>query len=109
MNYPKSVQMGGRKIQVNVIDKPIVREGTDKFYIGKFEPLASAITVYHADHIADVCHETFVHELVEAADVVYDLNLQHQTIQTLSSALFQALSSGSVSFSKGPNQHGVNV
>jgi len=100
MNYPKTIQMGGRTIAVNVIDTPIARTESDKFYIGKFEPLANAITVYHDDKIADVSHETFVHELIEAADVIYELKLPHATIQTLSAALYQALSTGAVSFDK---------
>lgn len=98
MNYPESLQMGARTLQVHVTDAPMTRAADSKKVVGKFLPLAGDVMIYHDTSRPEIGGEAFVHELCEAADVIYDLKLPHQTIQTLSAALFQAFSSGKVAF-----------
>lgn len=44
---------------------------------------------------ADLCKEqqesTLIHECIEAVNSIYDLNLNHQTIQTLEAAFYQII------------------
>jgi len=98
MNYPEQMQMGARSIHVHVTDAPMTRAADNKKVVGKFLPLAGDMYIFHDTDKPEIGGEAFVHELCEAADVIYDLKLPHQTIQTLSAALFQAFSSGKVAF-----------
>ena len=99
MNLPATLLMGGRTIDV-IVTEELITKADGKKVVGMFRPLTNAITVCNAHGKDDIAGEAFVHELCEAADVIYDLKLPHQTIQTLSAALYQALSSGEVSFAK---------
>ena len=95
MQYPTSMQMGNRSIAVNVVDEPIVvtgRGNRDGNYVGMFNNKASTMTIMDG--------EALVHETIEAADVIYDLKLPHQTIQTLAVAMHQAFASGNVAFTQ---------
>lgn len=95
-SYPSSVQMGAHTINVKVLDKPLRTEGDD-LVIGAYRPQDKEITVSHLD-CETVSGENFLHELMEAANDMNDLQLSHQTITTLAASLFQALNSGEVTY-----------
>jgi hypothetical protein len=110
MIYPKQVQMGALTIPIYVVDQPIeyfINDGAEKSCaVGEADFLNIKTTLYHPkpingiDNFIDAGGENFLHEKIEWANALGDLNLPHQTIKTLSTLLYQALSSGNVSFSK---------
>ena len=61
--------------------------------VGEFEPMAleERITPGIAEALAV---ETHIHEVIECANWLYELNLPHRTIQTLGAAIAQALKTG---------------
>jgi hypothetical protein len=98
MQYPDKMQIGGNTINVEVLNEPIRKVDDLTYVIGEYHPIARTMKCYHSEAHKDTCGESFVHETVEAIDSLYDLGLPHQTITTLATALYQAYSSGSVSF-----------
>lgn len=68
------------------------------YVLGQFVVKENVIKTWHDDSIADVCGTCFVHETIEAIDSIGDLKLNHTQITTLASALYQAFTSGKVSF-----------
>ena len=98
MRYPEQMQIGGNTIPVVVTDQPLRKVDEHSYIIGQYHPLTREITIYHSDDMKKMCGENFVHETIEAVNGLYDLNLQHQTITTLATALYQAYSTGNVSF-----------
>ncbi len=65
---------------------------------GEFKPTDNSIHVMHLDEYEDMFGVNFVHEVIEAADCINDLNLNHTQITALGSALYQAFSTGRVNF-----------
>lgn len=100
MRYPEQMQIGGNNIPVEVLAEPIRQVGPHSYVIGEYHPLTRAMKIYHTDSNVKMCGENFVHETIEAINGLYDLNLPHQTITTLATALYQAYSSGNVSFAE---------
>lgn len=98
MKYPEKMQIGGNTVPVQVLDAPIRQVSTTSYVIGEYHPLTREIKIYHTNDNIQMSGENFVHETIEAINGLYDLNLAHQTITTLATALYQAYSSGSVSF-----------
>ena len=98
MKYPEQMQIGGNTVTVEVLSQPIRQVAKNQFVIGEYHPLDRTMKCYHSEAHKDTCGESFVHETVEAIDALYDLNLPHQTITTLATALYQAYTSGGVSF-----------
>lgn len=98
MRYPDKMQIGGNTIPVEVLDAPIRQVGPTSYVIGEYHPLTRAIKIYHTEKNIKMSGENFVHETIEAVNGLYDLDLPHQTITTLATALYQAYSSGGVSF-----------
>lgn len=75
----------------------------DNTYVfGQFVVKENTLKAWHNDAIADVCGTCFVHETMEAIDSIFDLKLNHTQITTIASALYQAFTSGGVSFVEGP-------
>ena len=71
----------------------------DNTYVfGQFLVKDNTLKTWHNDDISDVCGTCFVHETIEAIDSIGDLKLNHTQITTLASLLYQAFSSGAVSF-----------
>ena len=100
MKYPSAMQIGGNHVSVTVVDEPIKQTGPMSYIIGSYSPLSRGMVCYHNDDLIDTCGENFTHETVEAINSLYDLKLDHQTITTLATALYQAFASGEVSFTK---------
>ena len=98
MRYPEQMQIGGNTIPVEVVSEPNKQVGPHAYVIGEYHPLSRKIKIYHTEKHLKMCGENFVHETIEAVNGLYDLNLPHQTITTLATALFQAYSTGNVSF-----------
>lgn len=98
MRYPEQMQIGGNTIPVEVVSEPIRQVGPQAYVIGEYHPLSRKIKIYHTEKNIKMCGENFVHETIEAVNGLYDLNLPHQTITTLATALYQAYSTGNVSF-----------
>ena len=98
MKYPEKMQIGGNIIPVEVLAEPVRQVGPHSYVIGEYHPLTRAMKIYHTNNNIRMCGENFVHETIEAINALYDLNLSHQTITTLATALYQAYSTGNVNF-----------
>lgn len=68
------------------------------YVLGQYSGTKSEIKNWHSDQHKQVCETSFVHETIEAINSICDLKLPHQTITTLSAALYQAFSTGDVAF-----------
>lgn len=100
MQYPKEMQIVGNTINVTILSEPIKQTGPNSYMIGMYHPISRNLIQYHDDKFEDTCGESFVHETVEAVNAINDLGLPHQTITTLAANLYQAFTSGHVSFAK---------
>lgn len=98
MNYPDQVQMGAHDIKVHIHDKFIFGTTDGKHIVGKYVGRDHELHVVDDGAHKELSGETFVHELIEAANSIYQLNMDHRVIATLGVGLYQALSSGKVSF-----------
>lgn len=97
---PTTTQMGGHNLDITW-SKETITTKDGRVVLGLFRPVTNVMIVGHPDSIGETkSGEAFVHEHIEAADAIYELKLPHQTIQTLSAALYQAFSSGEVNFAK---------
>lgn len=98
--YPANVKLGGHTIPVHVQDEPL-RIENDEIIIGSYHFEDKVIRLTHLDTSPTTAGENLVHEIIEAANHIYDMKLPHQTISTLAAGLFQALHSGGVNFGTG--------
>ena len=98
MQYPTEVKMGAHTIPVAIISEPIKKVGDKQWMIGSYHSIDRKITQFHSDDHVDMCGESFLHETIEAANDIYDLQLNHTVITSLAAALYQAFNSGKVSF-----------
>lgn len=132
MRYPKSMQIIGQTVNVEILDKPLYQFHTcpncesyrfpvslnakDKacpacgcaetrpvdntYVLGQFVVRDNTIKNWHSDNpnLKQVCETSFVHETIEAIDSICDLKLRHTQITTLAAALYQAFSTGAVTF-----------
>lgn len=98
MKYPDKMTIGGNTVTVDVLSEPLKKLSEYSYVIGEYHPLTRGIKIYHTDSNKKMCGENFVHETIEAVNALYDLNLSHQTITTIATALYQAYSTGNVSF-----------
>ncbi len=96
-SYPKTFNMGAHTIKVKVLPEPL-REDKGLITIGAYYSRAKEIACTHDNTSPSTYGENFVHEVMEAANDINDLQLSHQTITTMAAALFQAFSSGKVNF-----------
>lgn len=87
MKIPETFKMGGHTIKVVNDDLLVARRRLGECYRDSLR--------IHLDKTLPESQqlETFVHEVVELASSMFDLNLQHQTVQTLGVALHQAFTS----------------
>ena len=96
---PNSIQMGPFTIPVKTQDKPLIVIDDKRMVVGAFIAAEKTMWLFDDKTKPDMVGETFVHETIEAAVDICDLDLPHQTIKTLSSMMYQAFKSGAVSFS----------
>ncbi len=88
MEIPHKVRMGGHTITV-VMD-PKLAQTEDA--VGLYEHERLRIRV-QSDMLQTLKEEVFIHELVEAACVFGEIELDHSQLQTLAVHLHQALTS----------------
>lgn len=72
----------------------------DAYVMGCYSVLDDLITLRVTDTNTEAAGTNFVHETVEAVNSICDLQLDHTQITTLSTVLYQAFSSGGVSFAE---------
>jgi hypothetical protein len=87
MKLPKHINLGGHEIRIEP------QPGLAKLgECGHFE-MGSLIIRIDTDMPETLVQETLLHEIVEAINALYELELAHRTIQILGTALHQALAS----------------
>jgi len=89
LQIPELTTIGGHEIQIVYDEK--LDEYADCF--GLFDATTCKITLDPAVGNSQL-EETYIHELIEACNRLFDLKMDHQTIQTLGVGLHQALTTG---------------
>lgn len=85
---PDSFLVGGHKVTVRMSESDCKKDGEELY--GYFDPDKLEVVI-HPKLTGSVLRDTFLHECIEAANHLYDLSLNHQTIQTLAVAMEQVL------------------
>lgn len=89
LHIPEITTIGGHEIQIVYDEK--VDEYADCF--GLYDSSTDKITLNPGVSNAQL-EETYIHELIEACNKLFDLKMDHQTIQTLGVGMHQALTTG---------------
>lgn len=93
MTIPNQVKLGGLILKVELVDN--LASNRDRF--GEFSPLEQVIRI---DRILpeDKREETLLHEIIEALNCYYYLDMPHHAIQALSVGLHQAIKDNKLHF-----------
>ncbi len=86
MKIPQTLKIGG--INYQVIVEPIKMHGASN--CGSCNNAVAVITINSEDN-NQIQETTLIHEIIEAINGNYDLQLPHQTIATLETSLYQVL------------------
>ena len=86
MRIPDHVYLGGIRIPVL-----IKYEGMDDAF-GYYKSNEHEIWI-NGNFPIDIQHSTFIHELIEAIDTMWELKLKHSQIVALENGLYQAFTS----------------
>lgn len=87
MKIPDKINICGQIISV-VIDDKLLSHHSD---IGQYHKIRNEITI-DSNINQDTKESVFIHEIVEAICFMNDIELEHQTISTISNQLYQVLS-----------------
>lgn len=90
MKIPSNINVFGQNIDVTLVDTPEVLPNVGQI-LGRYTPAKQEITLYHNKDKPGIAQSNFIHETIEAIDLLGDLKLNHTQISTLSSALHQVL------------------
>lgn len=90
MKIPTSVKLCGHDIDVVLLETPEIY-GNSQRILGRYDPAVQQIRLYNNPEKPSIAESNFVHELIEAVDVMNDLKLNHTQISTLASSLHQIL------------------
>ena len=83
MKIPKTIHLAGHKIPVHI------DAGVDSDAVGQYHAAHNQIGI-RSGIPQSAMEEVLFHEVVEAINHIYELNLPHAKIQTLGAALHQA-------------------
>lgn len=93
MKIPHKILVGGHEFDVEMVGELLDNSGicnTWKQYI--------AINSYNTKE--DKQSETFLHEILEAIKSIYNVNIDHQSLTTISEALFGVIRQNNLDFRK---------
>ena len=98
--YKFPVPMGGKEKTCPACGCEETRPVNNTYILGQYVVPENRIKNWHSNDPAlrQMCETSFVHETIEAIDSICDLKLKHPQITTLAAALYQAFSTGNVSF-----------
>lgn len=88
MKIPSTIFVFGHAIDVRKVSVPEEIPGIGTI-LGRYVPSKQEITLFDNPDKPSVAESNFIHEAIEAIDVLGDLKLNHTQISTLSSALHQ--------------------
>lgn len=88
MKIPTNITVFGQNIDVTLVDTPEVLPNIGQI-LGRYTPSKQEITLYNNKDKPSIAQSNFIHETIEAIDLLGDLKLNHTQISTLSSALHQ--------------------
>jgi len=100
-HIPDSFHVGQNKIPMLVYRDvlPLQRKVDDgTLALGGYDPVTDRIELLAQEEAPHRIYETLVHEMIEAINFKYELNLEHPQIKTLGVALHQGLCSGKFGF-----------
>jgi len=92
MKIPPYIFVGG-----HIIDVELVKTDRCKDF-GVFDHWYRKIKINIDDTKEDVQAEAFLHEIVEAINTIYELDLDHKTLNILSEVLFQIIRRNGLDF-----------
>lgn len=82
MKLPKLIKIGGQEYSVELVDS-LADSGSTTF--------ATQRILINSNQNNDRQKTALLHEVIETLNELYDLNLNHQTIQTLEAGLYQVI------------------
>lgn len=82
MKLPEKIKIGGQEYKIELVDS-LADSGSTTFTTQKI--------LINSNQNSDRQKTALVHECVETLNELYDLNLSHQTIQTLEAGIFAIL------------------
>lgn len=90
MKIPSSINVFGQQIDISLVNVPETVPNVGQI-LGRYTPSKQEIILYHNEAKPSIAQSNFIHETIEAIDLLGDLKLNHTQISTLSSALHQVL------------------
>jgi len=78
---PKHITIAGIKIKIEYVD-----DCEDFDFVGLYDPVEQKITLVKVKE-KTFLYSTYIHEVIEAINWIYDMNLKHHQICLLQSAL----------------------
>lgn len=90
MKIPKVIKLYGQEIDINLTSTPEVIPNVGRV-LGRYDPAQQKITLYHNEDKPTVAESNFIHEVIEVADTLGDLQLNHTQISALASSIHQVL------------------
>jgi hypothetical protein len=92
MNLPDKIKIGPYDIKVEIVHNIAI----DRDHGGEYSPRELTISL---DSSIEKRHgEIFVHEIVEAINDIYNLNINHDDMMVLGVALYQVLKENRLTF-----------
>lgn len=88
MKIPNRIKLYGQDIDINLTTTPEVIPGKGRI-LGRYDPAVQEITLYNNTEKPCVAEANYIHEVIEAIDVLGDLQLNHTQISALASSLHQ--------------------
>lgn len=85
---PETTSIGGHDITVELVEDEALPED-----YGEYVDILKKIRINRVGQRSDR-EETYIHEIIEAVDTIFHLELPHSAIQTLGAGIYQALVSG---------------
>lgn len=92
MNIPSKIKIGGFIIKVKEAKDLLV----ERDHLGEYHPKYQVIYI-DEDHTDQQKEETFIHELFEAIDSIYNIQLNHDKLTLLATVFHQVLKDNDIS------------
>jgi len=95
MKIPRTIKIGGKKIKVRIVDEGVLSDTSAAEWDGN----RYIISIVNApDASPDRMNEAFLHEIVEAINQFYELNLPHWKLNIVGELLYQILKDNKLDF-----------
>ena len=92
MIIPKSIMIGGHKVEIKLENRRELEK------LGDFDIWFDLIRINNDGLSEDRQAETFLHEIFEAITTFYNIEIEHQSLTTISEVLFSIIRQNNLDF-----------